>query len=111
LITYQPDHSLNFQMCLPNKLFEFLMAGVPVLTSPLDAVIEVFKTHNVGQILPSLASADIGAAINAILADPVALASMHRNALDAAQHEFNWEKENPKLIRFYYEIQSRTQIE
>ncbi len=110
LITYEPDHSLNFQMCLPNKLFEFMMAGVPVLTSPLDAVIDVFKTHNIGQILPSLAPADIGAAINAMLADPVALANMRRNALDAAQYEFNWEKESPKLIRLYDEIQSRTLI-
>jgi glycosyltransferase involved in cell wall biosynthesis len=97
-------------MCLPNKLFEFLMAGVPVLTSPLDAVIDVVKTHHVGKILPSLAPADIGAAINAMLADPVALSSMHRNALDAAQHEFNWEKESPKLIHLYDEIQFRTSI-
>ena len=73
LITYEPDHSLNFQMCLPNKLFEFLMAGVPVLTSPLDAVIDVVKTHHVGKILPSLDPADIGAAINTMLADPVPL--------------------------------------
>ena len=109
LITYQPDYSLNFQMCLPNKLFEFLMAGLPVLTSSLDAVIDVFKTHNIGQILPSLASEAIGAAINTMLADPAALASMHRNALDAAQNEFNWEKEKPKLIRLYNEIQNDRQ--
>lgn len=110
LILYEPDHSLNFQMCLPNKLFEFLMAGVPVLTSQLDAVIDVVKTHHVGKILPSLAPADIGAAINTMLADPIVLASMHRNALDAAQHEFNWEKENPKLLSLYSKIQSRTSI-
>jgi glycosyltransferase involved in cell wall biosynthesis len=110
LITYEPDHSLNFQMCLPNKLFEFLMAGVPVLTSPLDAVIDVIKTHHVGKILPSLVPADIGAAINVMLADPVALANMHHNALGTAQHEFNWDKESPKLIRLYKEIQARTMI-
>lgn len=106
LITYEPGHSLNIQMCLPNKLFEFLMAGVPVLTSPLDAVIDVVKTYNVGQVLPSLKPAEIGAAINAMLAGSDALVNMRHNALEAAQCEFNWESENPSLIRLYQNIKT-----
>ena len=37
LIIYTPGYSLNVQTCLPNKLFEFLMAGLPVLASQLEA--------------------------------------------------------------------------
>jgi glycosyltransferase involved in cell wall biosynthesis len=104
LIVYSSDYSLNVQMCLPNKLFEYLMAGVPVLTSELEAITEVVKTYDVGQVVSSLAPADVGAAINAILADPQALARMHRNALEAAQEEFHWEKESQRLIHLYRDV-------
>ena len=107
LLIYSPDYSLNVQMCLPNKLFEFLMAGLPVLASQLDAVTEVVKTHNVGQIVPSLAPEDIAAAINAMVSDRDALSQMHSNALDAAQHEFYWEREREQLFHMYADVLAR----
>lgn len=99
-----PDYSLSIRWCLPNKLFEYLMAGLPVLSSELDAVKEVIKTYNVGQVVSSLAPADVGAAITAMLADPVALAEMSSHALDAARQEFCWEKEKLRLLQFYQNI-------
>ena len=93
-----PDYSLNVRCFLPNKLFEYLMSGVPVLTSSLEAMVEVINTYDVGQVLPSLEPADIGEAINSMLADPAALARMRSNAFEATKEEFNWEKEKLKLI-------------
>lgn len=99
-----PDYSQSIRMTLPNKLFEYLMAGLPVLTSPLDAIVEVIKTYDVGQIVSSLAPEDVGAGINVMLSDQVALARMSRNALEAARHEFHWEKESQQLIGLYRDI-------
>ena len=104
LIVYSPDQSLNVKMCLPNKLFEYLIAGLPVLATSLDAIADVLHTYDVGRIVPSLKPADVGAAINEMLKDRDALASMRRNALEAAQHDLNWEKESQQLIRFYQDI-------
>lgn len=104
LIIYAPQHSENIQMCLPNKLFEYLMAGLPVLVSSLDVVAEVIRTYEVGAVVPSLVPADIGKAINTILKDTSALACMSQNALAAAQNEFCWEKEHHQLINLYQHI-------
>jgi glycosyltransferase involved in cell wall biosynthesis len=104
LIIYSPDDSLNVRMCLPNKLFEYLMAGLPVLASELDAVVDVIKTYDVGQVTYSLSPADVGVAITAMLADPIALADMRRHALEAARQEFCWEKEKLQLLLFYQNI-------
>lgn len=99
-----PDGTLNMRTCLPNKLFEYLMAGLPVLTSPMEAVAPLVTSYDVGQVLPSLTPADLGAAINAILRDATGLARMRLNALHAAQSEFNWEKESLSLIQLYQNI-------
>jgi glycosyltransferase involved in cell wall biosynthesis len=96
-----PDYSLNVRYFLPNKLFEYLLAGLPVLSSPLEAMVEVITTYDTGQILPSLEPADIGAAINSMLADPAALERQRNNSLNAARNEFYWEKERSKLIDLY----------
>ena len=103
-----PDYSLSIRWCLPNKLFEYLMAGIPVLTSELDAVLEVIKTYDVGQVVSSLVPADVGAAISAMLADHIALARMHSNALEVAKQEFNWEKESQKLVHLYNTVLNNT---
>jgi glycosyltransferase involved in cell wall biosynthesis len=104
LIVYSPDRSLNIQLCLPNKLFEYLMAGLPVLASSLDAVADILRTYDVGQVVSSLLPRDIGTAVNSMLADRVALDRMHHNALESAQRVFNWEKERQQLIRLYDDI-------
>ena len=92
---------------LPNKLFEFLMAGVPVLTSSLEDVVDIIRSYDVGQVVSSLAPADIGTAINAMLTDQHALDRMRYNALKAAQEDLNWEKEQRQLVRLYHKILAR----
>jgi glycosyltransferase involved in cell wall biosynthesis len=86
------------------------MAGLPVLSSPLDAVVNVVRTYDVGQIVPSSSPADIGEAINAMLADRDALARMHSNALEAAKQEFNWEKEAQRLVSLYHTLVNRQNL-
>src|SRR5258708_7128167 len=60
LNVFPPDYSLSIRMCLPNKFFEYLMAGLPVLSSQLPAVAEVITTYDVGCIVSSLKPEDIG---------------------------------------------------
>jgi len=103
-IAYAPDYSINMRVQFPNKLFEYLMAGLPVLASQLPAIAEIIETYDVGRMLTSLEPADIGAEINAMLADRVGLERMQRNALLASQHDLNWEKESQVLLGLYHNI-------
>jgi glycosyltransferase involved in cell wall biosynthesis len=99
-----PEYSLNTRMFLPNKLFEYLMAGVPVLSSPLPAIVEVINTHEVGWVLPSLDPKEVGTKINAMLADYIGLERMQHNALEKAKNEFCWEQESQRLIGLYENV-------
>jgi glycosyltransferase involved in cell wall biosynthesis len=107
LIVYSPDYAPAIRMCLPNKLFEFLMAGLPVLASQLDAVIDIIRTYDVGQVMSSLAPTDIAEAIDSMLADSDALARMRCNALKVAKQDLNWEQESQQLTGLYHLILTR----
>ena len=98
-----PDYSLNVRTSLPNKFFEYVMAGLPVLSSSLPAIVEVLQLYNIGRIVSSLAPEDIGAAINTMLEDQVALTRMRENTRKAAR-ECCWEKDGTRLVGLYQEI-------
>ncbi len=107
LVLYTPSYSLAVKLILPNKLFEYIMVGAPVLATQLDAVEEVIRTYDVGQIVTSVEPEAIGAAINSMLADVTALDRMGQNALEAAKNDLNWEKESLQLVRLYEVIVER----
>ncbi len=104
LIIYDGNYSPNVQFMLPNKLFEYLMAGVPVLASPLEATEELIQRYGVGVITPSIEPADIGQTISTVLSDEAALKRMRQNALSASAQELRWEVEQERLLLLYQNL-------
>lgn len=104
LIIYDPAYSLNVQMCLPNKFFEYLMAGLPVLSSNLVAITPVLQTYGVGRMVSSLEPQAVGTALNDLLRDQEALAEMSANARRTARDTFCWEQEHVHLLNLYQDV-------
>lgn len=107
LVVLPPGYSLSIRFCLPNKFFEYIMAGLPVLSSNLDAVVAMIHHYNVGQVLPDFTSTAIGEAINSMLADQEARAVMHSHALEAVRDGLTWEDESGQLVQLYQGIYVR----
>ncbi|MDQ2714064.1 MAG: glycosyltransferase [Chloroflexota bacterium] len=103
LIIYRAG-SPNVPMMLPNKLFEYLMAGIPVLASPLAAVVEIVESYQVGRIVRSQEPEEIGQALTLLLNDTQARRQMRSHALAASLHDLCWEKESHKLIQLYEDV-------
>ena len=104
LTIFPLDYSLSIRMTQPNKLFEYLMAGLPVLSSQLEAIVEIIRMYDVGEVVTPVQPEAIGAALNAMLADNTALHRMSLNAFEAAKNDLNWEKERLLLIGLYDDI-------
>ncbi len=98
-----PEQTLTMKWCLPNKVFEYIMAGLPILSAPLEAVQELITRYDVGQTLSSTHPSAVAHAINAMLSDRAARARMHENALRAAR-ELCWENESERLIEVYRKV-------
>lgn len=103
-------YSAHLDVCLPNKVFEYLMAGLPVLASPLAAVVDIVTRFDVGSVVESLEPAAIATALKTLLADQEAMARMRRNALSVARKEFHWEQERLHLITLYRRLLPRSQV-
>lgn len=101
LLLSMPDYTPSVQMTLSSRLFEYLMAGLPVLSSPFGATRDILETHMVGRTFSSLEPTHIAQEISALLADPVLLARMRQNALEISHSELYWEKECRQLLRLY----------
>jgi glycosyltransferase involved in cell wall biosynthesis len=92
-----PDSSRHNRFALPNKLFEYLMAGLAVVTSPVPDMAAILSRYQCGLSVRVEPEA-IAAALNGL--DPAAIDRMKRQALVAAA-DLNWARERETLIALY----------
>jgi len=88
--------SKSYYYALPNKLFEYIIAGLPVIISPLPQMVEIVNKYNVGEVLNSINPQTIAETINRLISNPDRLRLFKDNALKAAE-ELNWEEDFNKI--------------
>ena len=93
-----PNTCLNHDFCMPNKLFEYLMVGLPVLVSNVTEMREFVKKNEVGFVANDIGVGSINSAIDEILlAD---LSKVRQKALRASK-KYSWEVQEHKMIAGY----------
>ncbi|MFN3555503.1 MAG: glycosyltransferase [Bacteroidales bacterium] len=92
--------SPNYRYSLPNKLFDYIMMGVPVLTSSLVEVKNIVKKYDVGDCIETHDPAVIAAKIKLMLNNEEQLKQWKANARRAAL-ELNWQNEEGVLKEVY----------
>ncbi|HMJ73531.1 MAG TPA: glycosyltransferase [Solirubrobacterales bacterium] len=101
VIPYEPV-GLNNTLCCPNKLFDYLAAGLPVAASRLPELCRIVEQGELGLTFTPGEPAALAEAINQMLADPTRYRLMHERAQEAARR-YTWERESPKLLALYEE--------
>ena len=89
----------SYVLTLPNKLFEYLAAGLPVLTSDVPVSADFVRRHGVGEVVPAADTAAIARAMTRML-DPVRRDAL-RPAIEAARSTVTWERESAVLLEAY----------
>ena len=101
--------TLNHTLCTPNKLWESLAVGVPVVVSDFPVMRRIVIDDPVGplgSVCDPARPESIAAAIRAIIELPTdERASLRARCLQAAHERWNWESEGARLLDLYEEIQ------
>ena len=89
----------NYQKALPTKLFEYMAAGIPFISSDLPFLVDLLGPYDCGVFVDTSTDATAAAkALAELLADPARCAEMGANGRRAIEEHLNFENELPGLI-------------
>lgn len=89
---------LSYFYCLPNKLFEYLMAGLPVMVSDLQELRRFVECNAIGPVLPGGDAQSIRQAVAQL--DPIAIET-YADAVKSARKTFHWQAQEDVLLDVY----------
>ncbi|NQY68211.1 MAG: glycosyltransferase [Flavobacteriales bacterium] len=102
-LTLDKPTNVNYQLSLPNKLFDYIQAGIPVLASNLVEVASIVNKYEIGEICTSHDPKELAAKINAMLSDE-ALYEIWKSNLQKASVELTWENEKKIVLEIFDQI-------
>ena len=88
----------------PNKLFEYMVAGLPVIASNFPLWKEIIEGNNCGICVNPLEPKEIAKAVEYLIKHPEEARKMGENGRKAVLEKYNWENESKKLLEVYEEL-------
>ncbi|MGN7330763.1 glycosyltransferase [Bacillus altitudinis] len=95
----------NHYSASSNKLFEYIMAGVPVIACDFPEIKKVVSSENIGVVVDSHDPISIAAGVNKLVLNPE-LRHQYSENCQQARLKYNWEQEKKSLLKVYGQIQS-----
>jgi len=86
----------NYKFSLPNKVFDYIQARIPILWSQLFEVKKLIEQYDIGCSISSVNPKEIAEKVNFLLENPQILSQYKINCIKAAEIE-NWQNEKLKL--------------
>jgi glycosyltransferase involved in cell wall biosynthesis len=103
-LSLDKDTNLNYRFSLPNKLFDYIQAGIPVLASDLPEIKRIVERYEIGRICPDHDPVSLAKLMKEMLEDEQQC-DHWKKQLPIAAEELNWDKEKKKFIEIFRNIE------
>ena len=100
LLVFQPTY-YNISIGLPNKLFDYMLLGLPVIASDLPEIRMVVNRADCGILVDPSSVSDIADAITYIFDHPEEARRMGANGRQAVLETYNWSRMEADLLQTY----------
>ena len=97
-ISIEEDLGLNYRFSLPNKIFDYINAEVPILVSNLPEMRKIIDTHKVGEIVKDRSPQKLSLQIKELLKKD------YSEELKKAKKELIWENQEEELLAIFRNI-------
>lgn len=91
------DTNINYRFSLPNKLFDFIHSGIPILASKLPEIKNIIEKYDIGFFIENHDPKHISQLIQTIFENEKRYSTVKTNTAKA-KTELNWENEENNLI-------------
>lgn len=91
----------NHMYSIPNKLFEYMAAGIPVVASDFYLLRKVVEGNDCGICVNPQNPKEIAKAINYLIEHPEEAKKMGENGRDVVLNKYNWQCESKRLLDIY----------
>lgn len=98
-LTLDKDTNINYKFSLPNKVFDYIRAGIPVISSNIIEIKNIIEKYEVGTIIPNHDPLIIAEIINTYLCN-VDKNELNRK-ITSASGQLSWNNEVIKLLETY----------
>lgn len=105
IMIYQP--AANHMEAMPNKLFEFMAAGLPVICSDFPLWKKMIEKNGCGRCVNPLDAEAVRQCCEEMLDDYENAQEMGKRGRALIENRYNWNCEETKLLRLYKEIIGR----
>lgn len=102
-VVYVRPICLSYRYSLPNKLFESIHAGLPVVAADLPDTAAVVRRYGVGDTFSPDRPHELAAAIERVVAEE----SRYRAAASTAADDLDWSHEAERLVALYARVLGR----
>lgn len=108
LVVLEPTKS--YLESIPVKMFEYMVAGIPVIASDFQYWRDLIEEENCAFFVDPGNPQEISSAIKRLVENQELAKEMGLRGQEAVLKKFNWDIEEKKLIRFYYNVIEETSI-
>ena len=99
-LSLDKNSNLNYNYSLPNKVFDYLSAGIPVIATDLREIAKIINVYNCGILISEPSPHEISKAIIKLRDNRDLLSELKRNSALASE-TLNWENESLKVVELY----------
>ena len=100
-VLFYRNECRNNYFCAPNKLYEYMMMGLPVITNNFPGIMKIVEGENVGLCVDPTDPPAVARAIEKLTTNRALYETMRENCFRLTRDKYNWQEEFKKLYEGY----------